>query len=58
MRAIAPFVASLIVAAFDTYEALVWANFAVALAALGAMWIATRPSHGAPDAANTPDGKT
>ena len=41
-RAIAPFLASLIVAAFDTYAALVWANFVVALAALGAMWIATR----------------
>ena len=41
-RAVAPFLASLIVAAFDTYEALVWANLVIALAALGAMWIATR----------------
>jgi hypothetical protein len=31
-----------IVAAFDTYEALIWANLVIALAALGAMWIATR----------------
>ncbi|MBK8740908.1 MAG: MFS transporter [Betaproteobacteria bacterium] len=41
-RAVAPFLASLIVAAFDTYEALIWANLVIALAALGAMWIATR----------------
>ena len=41
-RAVAPFVASLIVAAFGTYEALVWANIGIALAALGAIWIATR----------------
>lgn len=41
-RAVAPFLASLIVAAFGTYEALVWANFGIALAALLAIWIATR----------------
>ena len=52
-RAIAPFLASLIVAAFDTYEALVWANFVVALAALGAMWIATRRTRAAHDANRT-----
>jgi MFS family permease len=41
-RAIAPFLASLIVAGFGNYEALVWANLGVALAALLAIWIATR----------------
>ena len=41
-RAVSPFLASLIVAGFGTYEALVWANFGVALAALAAMWVATR----------------
>ena len=41
-RAVSPFLASLIVAGFGTYEALIWANLGVALAALAAMWIATR----------------
>ena len=41
-RAIAPFLASLIVAGFGGYEALVWAMFGVALMALLAIWSATR----------------
>lgn len=41
-RAVAPFLASLIVAGFGTYEALEWANFGIGLAALLAIWIATR----------------
>jgi predicted MFS family arabinose efflux permease len=40
-RAVAPFLASLIVAGFGTYEALEWANFGIGLAALLAIWIAT-----------------
>ena len=41
-RAVAPFLASLIVAGAGTYEALVWANLVVGLLALIAIWIATR----------------
>jgi MFS family permease len=40
-RAVAPFLASLIVAGFGTYEALEWANFGIGVAALLAIWIAT-----------------
>ena len=41
-RAIAPFLASLIVTAFATYRALEWAMLVAALLAFGAIWIATR----------------
>ncbi len=40
-RAIAPFLASLIVAGFGTYEALVWANFGIGVLAMVMIWIAT-----------------
>jgi MFS family permease len=43
-RAVAPLIASLTVAAFGTYEALAWAMLATGLAALVAIWIATRRS--------------
>lgn len=41
-RAIAPFLASLLVTAFATYQALEWALLASAIVSFGAMWIATR----------------
>ena len=51
-RAIAPFLASLIVTAFGTYHALEWALFAAAIVSVVAIWIATRrvrSANGAPD---------
>jgi hypothetical protein len=43
-RAIAPFLASLVVTAFGTYEALEWATLIAALVSFTAIWIATRRS--------------
>ena len=40
-RAVAPFLASLIVVGAGGYDALVWVLFGIGLAALFAIWIAT-----------------
>ena len=41
-RAVAPFLASLIVAAFGGYEALEWVMLGLGIVALATIWIATR----------------